>query len=235
MPLRRRSLSLAASLLAAFSVALMPLGVDAVATPGPQAATTRAAAAVTTHDLHFHGDTARSSGSARRAPYAWSGKRIRYTESIPSKWDWSLSTAVAKWNTSGGGIKFVRTTKPRKARLYIGYGNIGASAGMATVGRVPHAWVRLSSRYSTVDSLDVYSRVEVMSIFSHELGHVLGFEHTATRCSLMSPVLDVRGCGTVREAEPGYYRCRTIDAPLVGRFVRTYGGRARYPAAVCPI
>ncbi len=222
-------------MLAAFPVVLGPLAVDAVATPSPSGATPRAVAAAAAHDVHLHSDIAPSSAGARRAPYAWSGKRIRYTESIPSKWDWSLSTAVAKWNTSGGGIKFVRTTNPRKARLHIGYGDIGAVAGMATVGRVPRAWVKLSSRYSTVNSLDAYSRVEVMSIFSHELGHVLGFEHTTTRCSLMSPVLDVRGCGTVREAQPGYYRCRTIDAPLVGRFVRTYGGRARYPAAVCRI
>ena len=30
---------------------------------------------------------------------------------------------------------------------------------------------------------------------------------------------------------PGYYKCRTIDAPLVHRFVRMYGGRAQLPSA----
>ena len=95
--------------------------------------------------------------------------------------------------------------------------------------------MRLNSRYSIVDALNAHNRVEVMMIFTHELGHVLGFQHTSTKCSLMSPVLDVDGCEMVPASLPGYYKCRAINAPLVARFVRIYGGRARYPANWCPI
>ena len=178
---------------------------------------------------------AASAGRSRRASFAWRGHAIRYTESIPSKWDWSLSTAIAKWNTSGGGIRFVRAAKPRKARLTISYGNIGGAAGMASVGKSRHAFVRLSSAYSSMDATNARNRVQVVGIFAHELGHVLGFEHTSARCSLMSPVLDVDGCQVLPATMPGYYKCRTIDSPLLTRFVQIYGGHARTPSAYCPI
>lgn len=191
------------------------------------------------HDAHapldMAGDSSSGSASGRRSSSAWSGRKIFYTESLPAKWDWSLSTAVANWNSSGGGIQFVRTTKVRKARLNIAYGSIGQAAGMATVGRSRHAWVRLSSSYGAVDSLDAYRRVEVMAVLTHELGHVLGFQHTTTRCSLMSSVLDVYGCDLVPATMPGYYRCRTIDPALATSFVRLYGGRVRLPSLWCPI
>ena len=70
-----------------------------------------------------------------------------------------------------------------------------------------------------------------MAIFTHELGHVLGFEHTSGRCTTMSAMLDVDGCGVVSPAHAGYYKCRSIDASLLSRFVRLYGGRAKAPAA----
>lgn len=196
-----------------------------------------AASAVRGHDnLSLQGDTApQGAARTRRASSAWNGRKILYTETIPVKWDWSLSTAIAKWNSSGGDIRFVRTTDVRKARLNIAYGNIGGAAGMASVGRSRHAWVRLSSSYSATDALDAHNRIEVMAIFTHELGHVLGFQHTSTRCSLMSPVLDVDGCSMVPAAMPGYYKCRIIDAALASRFVRLYGGRVRYPSVWCLI
>ncbi len=185
--------------------------------------------------LSLEGDALHASNSARRARSAWKGRRITYYETLPAKWQWSLDTAVAKWNNSGGRIRFVPTKNRRKAKLTIAYGSLGGAAGMATVGRVRRAFVRLNSGYNSVDSLDAHNRIEVMMILAHELGHVLGFGHSSTRCSLMSSMLDVAGCNAVPTARPGYYQCRTIDAALVTRFVRSYGGRARYPAPWCPI
>ena len=125
----------------------------------------------------------------------------------------------------------MRTPYRSRANLTIGYGDTRGSAGLATVGRTTRAWVHLNRVYDTADALDAHNRVEVLGIFAHELGHVLGFNHTSAACSLMSPVLDVNGCGVVTPATPGYYRCRTLDSSLVGRFVRIYGGRARYIAS----
>src|SRR3954471_9497300 len=80
-------------------------------------------------------------------------------------------------------------------------------------------------------ALDARNRVTIMNVLAHELGHVLGFEHTSTRCSLMAPVIDVDACNVVPATRPGYYKCRTLDTTLVQRFVRLYGGAARYPSA----
>ncbi len=185
--------------------------------------------------VQLSGDTSVGPGSRQRGRFAWKGRKILFTESLPSKWDWSLSTALSKWNGTGGSIKFVRAANPRKAQLRIGYGNIGQAAGLATVGRSRHAFVKLSSRYATVDSLDMHDRIEVMAILTHELGHVLGFQHTSAPCSLMSPMLDVNACNTLPATLPGYYKCRTIDSTLEASFIRLYGGRARFPGTWCLI
>ncbi len=238
-PTKSTSLRIAAPLLIALVLAL-------VATVAPATAATKSAArtnapAVSGHKINFSADTAQTTANERRgkrkhrASYAWAGRKILYTEAIPTKWDWSLSNAIAKWNSVGGGIKFVKAANPRKAKLTIAYGNIGGAAGLATVGRTRHASVRLNSSYSAKDALNAHNRIEVLGIFTHELGHVLGFQHTSTRCSLMSPVLDVDGCGVLPPSLPGYYKCRTIDGPLAARFVRLYGGHVRSSSPWCLI
>ena len=198
-------------------------------------------AAATTHDTargttDLHGDAVAPRSSARRSSVAWRTTRLSYFEATPAKWHWSLSTAVAKWNASGSRVQLVRTTDRRLAKVTVSYGSIGQAAGMATVGRTAGAYVKLSNVYAAADEHDAHNRVEVMGVFAHELGHVLGFEHTTATCSLMSPVLDISGCGVVEPDEAGYYRCRTIDAAQVTRLVRLYGGRARLaPDAWCLI
>ncbi len=227
VPTQTRSLRLSSVLLAAVVLAVTLLA----ATPATAAQAAPAVAATGRHDLNLSGDAhVSSSGSGHRASYAWSGSVIRYYETIPSQWDWSLSTAVSKWNSSGGGIRFVRTSIRSHARLTIGFGNIGNAAGKATVGRTSNAWVRINPVYRNADSANAHNRIEVMAIFTHELGHVLGFQHTSGRCSTMSAVLLVDACGVVSPARPGYYKCRIIDSSLLARFVRLYGGRAKTPA-----
>lgn len=182
-----------------------------------------------------HATYERKKKGAKRASFAWPGRTIRYYNALPAKWQWSATTAVRQWNTLGGKIRFVRTTRA-KAQLVIGYGKIGRSAGLATVGRTTHAWVKLSASYAAKSALDAHNRVEVMDVVTHELGHVLGFDHTAARCSLMSPTMDVSGCAVVSDARPGYYACRTVDAKLAARFVKIYGGSVRRaPASWCLI
>ena len=183
-------------------------------------------------DLHGDGSTA---ASARGGVATWNVTTLYYYETIASKWDWSLSTAVAKWNAAGGRIKLVRTPYRSRARVFISSGYTGGAAGMATVGATPGAWVHLNPSYNSVDALDAWRRVEVMALFAHEIGHVLGFQHTSAKCSLMRAVLDIGACYLAPASLPGQYKCRTIDPALVGTFVRAYGGAARYPGSWCLI
>ena len=226
-----RSLRLAATLLVACAVAFGAMPV----TSASAAQGRTAVAAGDDHDA-ISVEGAHHDRAARRASYAWTGSRIYYRETVAAKWDWSLRTAISKWNHSGGKIRFVRTTSRKKAQLTISSADIGPAAGMATVGRVHKAYLHLSKAYANVDELDAHYRIEVMMVFTHELGHVLGFRHTAAPCSLMSPMLDVEGCNVIpRAARPGYYKCRTINTSLAARFVRVYGGKAKFPVTWCPI
>lgn len=240
-----RSLRLAAGLLASIAISFASLPVTAAsaspasastASASPASALSGTAGPATGHDrVSLEGDSPATSSAARRASYAWTGRRITFYETIAPKWDWSLSTALNKWNHTGGGIRFVRTTSRSRAQVVISSADIGAAAGVATVGRTRHAYVHLSSAYDNADELDAHYRIEVMMIFAHELGHVLGFHHSSTACSLMAPMLDVEGCHTIPAENPGYYRCRTIGGPLARAFVRLYGGRAKFPDSWCPI
>jgi matrixin len=234
MSLTLRLLRLAATLLVAAAVAFGALPIaSASAAPVVQSRTTSTASE--THDA-IAVEGARNERAARRASYAWTGSRIYYRETVAAKWDWSLQTAISKWNHSGAKIHFVRTTSRKKAQLTISSANIGPAAGMATVGRVRKAYVHLSNAYADKDELDAHYRIEVMMVFTHELGHVLGFQHTSAPCSLMSPMLDVEGCNVIPRVEmPGYYKCRTINGSLAARFVKVYGGKATFPASWCPI
>lgn len=217
--------------LALVAAVLAPLAAAPASAATASPARSSAAAAADHDELRFGDDVVRPrSASGARASYAWRGSRLHVRETLPSRWDWSIRTAVAKWNDSGSRIRLVLTSDRRRAQVTLRSADTGEAAGLATVGRTRGAFVELSSRYARADSTDAHTRVEVMNVLAHELGHVLGFDHTSTACSLMGPVLDVSGCGVVADDHPGAYRCRTIDAPLATRLVRLYGGTTRLAA-----
>lgn len=164
----------------------------------------------------------------------WPGKTIRYHETIPHKWDWSLDQAIRHWNEAGGGIRFVESTNA-KARLRISYGDTGGADGIGTLGFQRSNYVHLSPSYKHADEHAAETRVWVGRLFTHELGHVLGFNHTGGQCSLMYPIYDFGLCPPLPDNEPGYYNCRWIDQPLLRRFVAMYGGRVRRPSTLCLI
>src|ERR1700712_2312974 len=222
----------AALAMAMTATVAMTVDGSAVASAGTARTVDPAAPEASTHTVDLTSDAVLPHSGGRVAKVQkWKVTTLYYYDGLPAKWDWSLKTAVAKWNAAGAHIRLARVAKLKFARVRIGYANIGSAAGQATVGAAAHAYVHLSSRFSSMDALTARNRVTIMNVLAHELGHVLGFQHTTARCSLMSPVVDVDACNVVPASQPGYYKCRTLDTPLMQRFIRLYGGRARYPSA----
>jgi hypothetical protein len=175
---------------------------------------------------------ARSSVAARVRK--WPGRTIPYFEKIPAKWDWSLDRAIAHWNKSGSKIKFVEVPR-RKAKLVISYGDTGGADGVGTLGYQYRNYVYLSPAYKKADQYNPETRVWVGRLFAHELGHVLGFDHTPGQCALMYPVYNFGVCKTLAPGKPGYYNCRWIDKKLLRRFTKMYGGKPKRPPKLCLI
>jgi hypothetical protein len=150
----------------------------------------------------------------------WPGSTIRFHETLPKSYDWSLRRAVATWNTSGARLRLREVKSRSRAQVSVGFGDTFGYGGYATVGRQPGAYVRLSGR----GRLDPDSRVMTGAVIAHEFGHVLGLDHVESRgCRLMEPVIESRCI----DAPPGYYRCRWLSEDDVRGAVRLYGGSVK--------
>ncbi len=221
-----------------------PIGPSAAAAAAPPSVSPTAPREVDHRLADLSGDTVLPGGAASRATAGrfrirfWPGRTVRYHETIPAKWQWSLDNAIDHWNGTGAGIKLVKVSSRKRAELTIGYGDTGGADGIGTLGYAPGPYmnfVRLSPRYKRVNENNPEQRVWVARLLAHEIGHNLGYDHTRGRCDLMAPIFLFGPCGPLSDAKPGYYRCRYIDTPLLTRHVRIYGGNARQPAKDCLI
>jgi hypothetical protein len=171
---------------------------------------------------------ATASASAYSAPGPrWPGGTIRFHESLPKSYNWSLKKAVKTWNTSGVRIKFRKVKKRAKAQVTVGFGQTNGYQGYASVGYQPRAFVHLAGR----GRLPKENRVSTGMIIAHELGHVMGLDHTKPGgCRLMEAVIEYQ----CYDARPGFYRCRWLSKDDVRGALRLYGGKAkRLPKKNC--
>ena len=153
MPLLSRRLGLPIVMLVAGAVLLSGApGFAADAAPATSGATQSTPVSA---DPVIVDDAPATRSSARSSVRKWTQSRLYYYETIPSKWDWSLSKAVSKWNASGGRIKLVRTTSRSKAKVKISYGNTGVRLRAWPPSARPPGRSSGSARaYASVDSAD---------------------------------------------------------------------------------
>ena len=229
---------------AALGLALT-LPVAATATPAEAAspvahhaevATSTAASTSSTSPAHrsvrLDHDVARPSSGARSVR-SWPGSKIHYWADLPSRFDWPLKAAIASWNRSGLDMSFVRTSKA-KARLRITIGNTYGADGYATIGYQGSNWVHLRRGLVVpcCGEPPAYTKVVAAHIIAHELGHVLGLQHTSG-CELMTPVLELPTC-SVMASRIGYYS-RIVDRAAVKKTVARYGGRTSLAPGASPL
>lgn len=239
---------LVAALVAVTALVALPPDVSTAASDSlaaPPAPTATTAAAEPPRNVDLRGDHPEDAGGdhdrlAGRLPAAaWPRGTIRYHETMPAKWQWGLDRAIAHWNGSGAQVRFVKVASRRRAQVTIGYGQTYGSDGYggwtARGSRIFKGFVAINPSYRRVDEGDDEQRVWMGRLIAHELGHVLGYDHTRGRCSLMAPIFYFGECGPLSPDKVGYYPCRWIDLTLLRAHVRTYGGRAARPPRDCLI
>lgn len=171
--------------------------------------------------------------------HRWPGHRITYFNADRSLAK-PVALAVRAWNTSGVHVRFVRTSR-RRAQVILKSGDAsripvvysssvydyGYCAGIADVGWWPgrrHAGVTLDR-----DCAGLLVSAEVVT---HELGHILGLEHSKAGCALMTstPYWSCR-----RQPRMSQYRCKFIESDDLRGAIRLYGGRAHKRPTFCDV
>lgn len=182
--------------------------------------------------VRLGGDTHRDP-AAGRGVRSWPGTKIRYWADLPASFDWPLQAAVKTWNATGMDMTFVRSSKA-KAKLKITIGDTHGADGYATIGYQYSNWVRLRRGLVTPvpGEPTPYAKVVAAHIIAHELGHVLGLEHTSG-CELMTPILELPTC-SIMAGRIGYYS-RITDRTAVKKTVARYGGRVALGPAALPL
>ncbi len=153
----------------------------------------------------------------------WPGRTITYFDAGPVPGP--LEEAVEIWNESGVRVRFKAVPRSSARVVVIGLGtsNCVGVTGYAQLGYEPGsvAQVELSS---------CRNRRTMVITAVHELGHILGLDHSGERCAVMT-ASGLSGCRT----KDYMVQCRTLQADDLRGALKLYGGRAEpLGPALCP-
>jgi hypothetical protein len=134
--------------------------------------------------------------------------------------------AIALWNAAQVGRRFTLVTRNRARVVVTDVGSLPDGAdGEGTEGFVPNGQATIQILAS------ISSGAYATEVVAHELGHVLGLEHTHGVCSLMNPDGNEL-CPTLGH-KPWLRFCRVIQPVDVHAATRLYRGRGFIGAAYC--
>jgi hypothetical protein len=169
---------------------------------------------LTVFTLRSHGGYAADVGGA------WPQGEIRYYNAAPEH-EWALQQAVNAWNRSGARVQLQRSTRP-EADLVVSSDARTCGHGRATVGYSVPATISIFS-FRLGRGCDRYAAARALT---HELGHVLGLDHTVAECAAMNPSGYYGGSPQCPPGHPSFWRCRLLEPHDVAAAVRIYGGEA---------
>lgn len=155
---------------------------------------------------------------------AWPGGVIRYYNAAPDQ-AWAVKQAVAAWNSSGAGVRFVAAPASRADVRIEHFPRISCTINAeATVGYAESARVWIFRR----DDRSPYCNPYIAApLLAHELGHVLGLGHETGGCAVMNPSTTLQGPDLCVKAKPWQWRCRLLTPDDVAGAIALYGGAAR--------
>jgi Matrixin len=175
----------------------------------------------------------------RLGGHRWPTRTIRYYNAAKASAQ-PVADAAKAWNASGARVRFVATSR-RRARVVIAPLTTAArqrlgltELGLATLGWAdPRSRARNPVGSGTVRGNRVWlvppgaagglSRTSLAQVAAHELGHVLGLDHTTGGCATMNPRLNER----CQAPAPWQAHCRILEADDVRGVIRRYGGKLR--------
>lgn len=150
---------------------------------------------------------------------AWPDGVIRYYNAAPEH-EWALQQAVDAWNGSGARVQLVRTARLDAHLVVESDPEKECGHGRATIGySVPATLSIFTPRVGSV--CDRYSAARALT---HELGHVLGLDHTEAACAAMNPSGHYGGSPQCPPSHPSLWRCRLLEPHDIAEAVRIYGG-----------
>jgi hypothetical protein len=162
----------------------------------------------------------------------WPGGVISYHDATGNQ-GWAVQQAVRAWNESGAQVRFVAASREEAALIVESRPGGECGHAHATVGYTPQARVVVFARAPTQQC----NALSASRALAHELGHVLGLQHTSHVCAAMNPSGTYGGGDACPPSRPWEWRCRLLEPHDVAAAVALYGGRAAAPRepATCPV
>lgn len=168
-----------------------------------------------------------------RAIRRWPGKRITFSDKLSPSYDWAIDNAVKAWNKgSGVKMKLVRAPQGQRGDVIVKRGATSGSAGQATIGRAPNAYVHLATGYPK--KLPREDWITTSVLLAHEFGHVLGVNHLFSDDPqvelLMEPYIPNEGA-----LGDGRMSCRWVTKRDAKAAIKLYGGRVDLAPKLCDV